>query len=48
MIIAVVDTNVLASGFVSHDPDSPPVQVVDAWREHLYSLVVSEHILDEL
>lgn len=48
MITAVLDTNVLASGFVRHNPQSPPVQVIDAWRARLFTLVVSEHILAEL
>lgn len=48
MIAAVLDTNVLASGFVRHNLESPPVQLVDAWRARLFTLVVSDHILDEL
>ena len=42
------DTNVLASGFVRTNPQSPPVQLVDAWRAQLFILLVSEHILAEL
>ena len=48
MISAVLDTNVLASGFVRTNPQSPPVQLIDAWRARLFTLVVSEHILAEL
>jgi putative PIN family toxin of toxin-antitoxin system len=44
----VLDTNVLASGFVRTNPQSPPVQLIDAWRARLFTLVVSEHILAEL
>ena len=45
MITAVVDTNVLASGFVR--PEPAPGQLLLAWRDRLYTLVVSEHILVE-
>jgi len=45
---AVVDANVLASGFVARAPASLPAQVLDAWRATAYTLVVSQHILDEL
>jgi putative PIN family toxin of toxin-antitoxin system len=48
MITAVVDTNVLASGFASSSHSSLPAQIIDAWRAGSYTLVVSEHILDEL
>ena len=48
MVTAVVDTNVLVSGFVRQRQDSPPVQVVDAWRARLCTLVVCEHILAEI
>jgi putative PIN family toxin of toxin-antitoxin system len=44
----VLDTNVLASGFVRTNPQSPPVQLLDAWRARLFTLVLSEHILAEL
>jgi putative PIN family toxin of toxin-antitoxin system len=46
--IVVIDTNVLASGFVRSHSDAPPVQVLDAWRDRAYTLAVSEHILTEL
>ena len=48
MTTAVVDANVLASGFAARAPESLPAQVLDAWRAKAYTLVVSEHILDEL
>jgi len=47
-MIVVVDTNVLASGFVRSHPRAAPVQVLDAWRERVYTLALSEHILTEL
>ncbi len=48
MIKAVLDTNVLASGFVRSNPLAAPVRLLDAWRAGAYTLVVSEHILEEL
>lgn len=46
MITAVLDTNVLASGTVS--TSTPPGQILNAWRDNQFELVVSQHILDEL
>jgi putative PIN family toxin of toxin-antitoxin system len=46
VIPAVLDTNVLASGFIN--PEPPPGQLLAAWRRGLYVLVVSDHILTEL
>lgn len=46
MIIAVLDTNVLASGFVR--PGPTPGQLLGAWRRGAYTLAVSEHIIAEL
>lgn len=48
MISAVLDTNVLASGFVGHGWNSAVVQILDAWRARMYELVLSDHILAEL
>lgn len=48
MIKAVLDTNVLASGFASHGQETAPVQILDAWRARFYTLIVSEHLLIEL
>ena len=44
----VIDTNVLASGFVRSNLAAAPVQVLDAWRARAFSLVISAHILTEL
>ncbi len=46
MIHAVLDTNVLASGFVR--PEPVPGQLLLLWQAEKYILVVSEHILTEL
>ncbi|MGH2560615.1 MAG: putative toxin-antitoxin system toxin component, PIN family [Thermomicrobiales bacterium] len=46
MIVAVLDTNVLASGLVR--PHSTPGAVLRAWQDSAFSAVVSEHILGEL
>lgn len=43
----VVDTNTLASGALGRT-ESPPTAVVDAWREGLFTLVVSLDIVVEL
>lgn len=48
-MIVVLDTNVLASGFIGEDkPDSTPGELVRRWRAQAFTLVVSEHILTEL
>lgn len=48
-MIVVLDTNVLASGFIGADkPDSTPGELVRRWRAQASTLVVSEHILTEL
>jgi putative PIN family toxin of toxin-antitoxin system len=41
----VLDTNVLVSGFVR--PEPAPGQLLAAWREDTFTLIVSEHILTE-
>jgi putative PIN family toxin of toxin-antitoxin system len=46
LIRAVLDTNVLVSGLVSQK--GPPRQVLDAWLEGRYTLVVSLYLVDEL
>jgi putative PIN family toxin of toxin-antitoxin system len=43
----VVDTNTLASGALAID-GSPATAVVDAWREAIFTLVVSDDIMTEL
>ena len=49
MIVAVLDTNVLASGFIGEDrSDSTPGELLRRWRAKAFTLVVSEHILTEL
>ncbi len=49
MIKAILDTNILASGFVSFNhPNRAPAQILHAWRDGLFELIVSEHILNEL
>lgn len=48
MTFVVLDTNVLASGFVRGSKDSAPVLIMDAWREELFELVISAPILSEL
>jgi len=49
VIVAVLDTNVLASGFIGEDkPDSTPGELVRRWRAKAFGLVISEHILAEL
>jgi len=49
VIVAVLDTNVLASGFIGEDKlDSTPGELVRRWRVKSFTLVVSEHILAEL
>jgi putative PIN family toxin of toxin-antitoxin system len=48
VIRAVVDTNVLASGFVRSNPLAAPVQLLDAWRAQRFELISSAAILAEL
>lgn len=46
MIIAVLDTNVLVSGFPARS--GVPAMLIDAWRRGAFHLAVSEPILEEL
>ena len=46
MTKVVLDTNVLAPGFVG--TTSVSARLIDLWREGMYTLVVSEHLIDEL
>ncbi len=46
MIRATLDTNVLAPGIIT-SPQTVNGQVIQAWRENKYSLVLSEAILTE-
>lgn len=49
MITSVLDTNVLASGIVGYrNPASVPGQLLRAWRQSRFELIVSEPILVEL
>jgi putative PIN family toxin of toxin-antitoxin system len=46
-VIAVLDTNVIASGLRGYRHSYPGI-VLRAWRDGYYHLIVSEHILNEL
>lgn len=46
MIRAVIDTNVLASGFTV--AGSPPDLVIRLWLAGVFVLVYSDHVIDEL
>ena len=48
MITAVLDANVLASGFVRSNPAAAPAQLIDAWQARSYRLALSAHIIAEL
>lgn len=49
MIVAVLDTNVLASGIAGiARPESTPGELMRRWRAEAFRLVVSEPILREL
>ena len=49
MIVAVLDTNVLASGFFGLNKlESTPGELLRRWRDIAFTLVVSEAILAEL
>lgn len=48
MKTAVLDTNVLASGFVRANPAAAPTQILNAWQAQRFVLVVSETIITEL
>src|SRR5947199_603384 len=47
MIRATLDTNVLVAGIIT-SPHTVNGQVIQAWRDNKYSLVLSEVILTEL
>ena len=46
MISAVLDTNILASGVLT--ARGAPGQIINAWQDGRFALIVSSHILDEL
>jgi predicted nucleic acid-binding protein len=45
VIVAVLDTNVLVSGFPARG--TVPATLLDAWRQGVYQLVISDYILAE-
>lgn len=47
MIRAVIDTSVLVSAFIGH-PGAAPAEVVAAWRDRRFTLIMSPHLLGEL
>src|SRR5947199_7586821 len=47
MIRATLDTNVLVAGIIT-SPQTVNGQVIQAWRENKYSLILSDVILTEL
>lgn len=49
MIRAVLDTNVLVSGFVGFERGTAaPAQVLHLWLNRAFDLLLSEHVLDEV
>jgi putative PIN family toxin of toxin-antitoxin system len=49
VIVAVLDTNVLASGVAgAARPESTPGELIRRWRAKQFTLVISEPILEEL
>jgi len=46
MIRAVVDTNILVSGFIS--PRSYPREIENRWRKEQFALITSPQIIDEI
>ena len=46
MIRVLLDANVLAPGFLDSVSDS--TYLIDLWRQGVYELVVSEHLLQEV
>lgn len=46
MISVVLDANILVSGTVT--ASTPPGQILNAWHDGQFELVISTHILDEL
>lgn len=47
MTRAVLDTNVLVSGFVRSNADAATVRVLDLWRSGAFDLVTSAPIIEE-
>lgn len=46
MMRVVIDTNIVLSGLIK--PDSVPGQVLRAWRDGEFRLVLSEYLIDEI
>jgi putative PIN family toxin of toxin-antitoxin system len=44
----VLDANVLVSGILGGHRTTPPVQIVDAWREGVFELSISAEIIAEV
>jgi putative PIN family toxin of toxin-antitoxin system len=44
----VIDTSTLVPGFLRAHGESPAVRLFDAWIDGAFTLVLSEHILEEL
>jgi putative PIN family toxin of toxin-antitoxin system len=42
----LLDTNIFLSGLIS--PDGVPGQIVQAWREAKFEIVLSEYVLEEI
>ena len=45
---AVLDTNVLVSALLSHNPTSPTRELMQRWRNDEFALLVSQAILEEV
>jgi putative PIN family toxin of toxin-antitoxin system len=48
VIRAVLDTNVLASGFIRRNPGAAPTRILDAWVAGRFELIYSDEIITEL
>jgi len=46
MLRTVIDTNVIVSGVISKK--GPPAQLLDAWSDHVFDLVISAAIISEI
>jgi len=47
-MIVTLDTNILASGVVTYGRNTPPANILHAWRNGQFQLAMSDHILQEL
>lgn len=48
MIVALLDTNVLASGLAGFARDSTPGEILRRWDRYAFTIVLSEHLRSEL